>query len=118
MLSWFRKIDRAETISEVLAITRDYLATWSPEALARLPAACRPRPMRDEHDLEKLHESLVEEYRSNRAEGEDLLALQQLTSFMVRASVRVAQVKGDAGGGGGEPPADPASRHGAARDDD
>lgn len=92
MLSWFRQIDGARSVSEVLSIARDYIATWTPEELARLPAECRPGRIRDETDLEQLHSVLVEEYRRNRLPTEDLAALQRLTSFMVRSSVRLAQL--------------------------
>ncbi len=117
MLSWFRQIDSAKTIGEVLSIARDYIATWTPEELARLPQPCRPGRMRDEADLEHLHGILVEEYRHNRSAGEDLAALQRLTSFVVRASVRVAQLHSDAPGtGGGDDLPRPHKRSGAPRE--
>ena len=95
MLSWFRQIDDAKTLGEVVAVARDYFATWRPEELGRLPEACRPGRIRDERDLEDLHAALVEEYRTDRLEGEARNALQRLTSFMVRAAVRIAQLRGD-----------------------
>ena len=76
---------------EVVAVTRDYLATWTPKDLAKLPRECRPGRVKSPGDIEQLHSSLVEEYRQNRLAGEELSALQRLTSFIVRASVRLAQ---------------------------
>jgi hypothetical protein len=38
---WLRRIDVALSNDDVLKIARDYLATWPPEELARLPEDCR-----------------------------------------------------------------------------
>lgn len=97
---WSRQIDAATSASEVIAIARDYLATWTPKELAKLPRECRPGRVKSPGDLEQLHASLVEEYRQSRLAGDELSALQRLTSFVVRASVRLAQF--DDGKQGGE----------------
>ena len=96
MLSWFHQLDRAASASEVINVCREYLATWHPEELALLPSACRPGRIKDRADVEALHSCLVEEYRSNRLAGEPLSALQRMTSFVVRASVRLAQLHSEA----------------------
>ena len=101
MVSWYRLLESARNSLEVVAVTRDYLATWTPDEIGRLPAAVRPGRLRDENDLEQLHSRLVEEYRQTRASGAALETLQKLTSFMVRASIRVAELSGDAKGAGG-----------------
>lgn len=113
MLSWFRQIDRARSAAEVLAIARDYIATWTPEELARLPAECRPGRIRDETDLEELHSVLVDEYRRSRLGIDELAALQRLTSFMVRSSVRLAQLSH---GDSEDPPPGAPSRHARSRE--
>ena len=93
MLSWFQKIDAAQSPIEVVAITRDYLASWTPEELSRLPEPCRPGRVKDEQDIDHLHVRLVEEYGRNRLEGDALSALQRITGFIVRASVRIAHLQ-------------------------
>jgi len=110
MISWFRQIDDAKSSLEVVAITRDYLATWTPSEIARLPERCRPGRLRDETDVENLHGMLVEEYRTSRATGDDLKALQELTSILVRASIRIAELAEDGAKGtaSGSPPDGPA----------
>ena len=90
--SWFTQLDRATTIPQVVAVVRDYFATWTPAELARLPVQCRPPRVRDEEDIATLHATLVEEYRTSRSSGEDLDALQRLTSFVVRTSIRLAEL--------------------------
>jgi len=95
MTTWHGQIDTAKNVAEVVATARDFVATWSPEELARLPAHCRPGRIRDESDVAELHACLVDEYRVTRASGPDLTMLQVLTSFMASASVRIAELGGD-----------------------
>jgi len=96
MLSWFHQLDRAASVPEVINVCREYLATWHPEELALLPAECRPGRIKNHADVEALHSCLVEEYRSNRLTGERYSTLQRMTSFVVRASVRLAQLQAEA----------------------
>jgi len=107
--SWYTQLDRAKSANDVVNVARDFIATWSPEDLALLPESCRPGRLRDEEDIEALHATLVEAYRESRATGRELDALQRLTSFVVRASIRVSEVSGNASGGtgGSFPSADP-----------
>jgi hypothetical protein len=95
MSTWHRQIDDAASVAEVVSIARDFLATWTPQELARLPAECRPGKIRDESDIAELHARLAEEYRTTRASGDELTTLQLITSFMVRTSVRIAELGGD-----------------------
>jgi hypothetical protein len=104
MISWYRQVDNAKSSLEVVAISRDYFATWSPEELARLPEGCRPGRIRDEEDVEALHGKLVDEYRNTRASGDELSALQQITSFLVRASIRIAELRDGAPKAGSSAP--------------
>jgi len=94
MVTWYRLLDNARNSLEVVAIARDYLATWTPEEIARLPAVARPGKLRDERDMEDLHSILVEQYRSTVATGPALDALQRLTTFMVRAMIRISELSG------------------------
>jgi hypothetical protein len=93
LASWSNQIDTAESVGEVVSITRDYLATWMPDELARLPQACRPGRIKGEDDITQLHECLVDEYRQNRLGSEDFSVLQRMTSFVVRATVRIANLQ-------------------------
>ena len=118
MSSWFQQIDAAKHPFEVVTIARDYLATWTPDELARLPVQCRPGRIKDEQDIDQLHVRLVEEYGRSRLSGEALAALQRITGFIVRASVRIAQLQGEDGPGGHDDEAPrPAGRGSAAARD-
>jgi hypothetical protein len=95
MSTWHRQLDDAKSVAEVVSISRDFLATLTPRELARLPESCRPGKIRDESDIAELHGRLAEEYRTTRASGDELTTLQLITSLMVRASVRIAELGGD-----------------------
>lgn len=101
MTHWFAQIDRARSVTEVVSMARDFLATWRPEELAMLPPHCRPGKLRDDQDIESLHGALVEAYRVSRATGPELEALQRMTSFIVRASIRIADLGSDSSSNGG-----------------
>lgn len=92
----FHQLDRAASIGDVVAITRDYLARWAPEEIACLPRTVRPGRIRDEVDIADLHARLVEEYRTTRLSGDELAALQRLTGFMVQAALRIGKLQGEA----------------------
>lgn len=94
MASWYQQLDNAGDASEVVAIARDYLATWTPEEIARLPDACRPGRIRAAADLIYLHECAVDAFRNMRESGEALKALQLLTGFLVRANLKLVQLAG------------------------
>jgi hypothetical protein len=92
MVTWYRLLDNAKHPLEVVAVARDYLATWTPEEIARLPVSVRPGKLRDERDIEELHSTLVDQYRNTAATGLALDALQRLTTFMVRAVIRISEL--------------------------
>ena len=94
--SWFRQLDQATSVAEVVAITRDYFAMWSPEEIVQLPKPCHPARFRDATDLETLHRCAVEAFRKTRAAGPELELLKKLTGFIGRACVRIAQLNGEA----------------------
>ena len=94
MTSWIGQIENAHSTADVVAIVRDYIALWSPEEIAALPADVRPGRLRDEADIADLHDRLVEAYRTTRASGDALATLQRLTGFMARASIRIAELGG------------------------
>ena len=87
-------------------MARDFMATLTPAELATLPEECRPARLRDEEDIEALHSCLVEEYRVSRATGAELQTLQRLTSFVVRTSIRLAELGKPSSDAPGEGPGD------------
>lgn len=106
MLSWYRRLDNAKSANEVLRIAQEYLASWDPQRLAKLPAGTQPGALQKPADIEALRTRIVDEYRGSTLSGEPLKALTELTSFVVRASVRLAEFAGDEPpkGGGDDAP--------------
>jgi hypothetical protein len=95
MTSWFHQLEAAKSLTDVVSITRDFMATLTPEDLARIPPSCRPGRIHGDADIEELHANAVQEYRDTRASGDELTLLQQMTTFLMRACVRMAQIRGD-----------------------
>ena len=93
MLVWYHQIDNAKSELEVVAIARDYFSIWGPREISLLPESIRPGRLRDEQDVEILHGKLIDEYRATLASGEELDALQRMTSFVVRAAIRIAELR-------------------------
>ena len=93
MRVWYHQVDNAKSAIEVVAVARDYLAGWGPHEISLLPEGVRPGRMRDEQDVEFLHGKLIDEYRRTLASGDELDALQRMTSFMVRAALRIAELR-------------------------
>lgn len=94
MIAWYHLIDNATSSPEVISAARDYIASWTPREIALLSERCRPGKLRDAYDIELLHDCVIEEYRNSHASGEELSRLQELTSFLVQAMQRIAELAG------------------------
>jgi hypothetical protein len=117
MASWFQQMDNARDPAEVVTIVRDYIATWTPQEIAKLPVEVRPQRVRSAEDIDELHACAVDAYRTTRASGDELTALQVMTGMLVRASVRLAQLRTVADGEMPEvSPGSPPMRQGRGRD--
>jgi hypothetical protein len=112
MVTWYRLLESAKSPFEVVMVARDYLATWAPEEISSLPPNVRPGKLVDEGDIEELHSALVEAFRDSKASGTALAALQRLTSFMVRATIRISELS--EAGSTGEPAGDSKAPRSAA----
>jgi len=117
MPSWIRQLDDARSAAQVVAITRDYFAMWTPEEIAQLPEGCRPPHFRDAIDIEELHRTAAGEYRKARSGRGDLTQLQQLTGMTARASMRLAQLRAQGGDAppGSRPPMQPRKKREESR---
>jgi hypothetical protein len=116
MIFWYHQLDNATSTLAVVGVVRDYLASWSPAEIGKLSESVRPGKIRDEQDVEILHTKLVEEYRSSRATGDELDALQRFTSLMVRASIRLAELRDDSSRDGSASPSSGPMKSLAPRD--
>lgn len=83
----------APTEEDVIRLTREYVATWSPEQIAQLPAECRPGRIRDGEDIGQWAYELAQAHCSLRfADDEDRLVA-SLLAFTAEAVARIAEVR-------------------------
>ena len=90
---WHRYLAAARTEEEIITLTRDFVATWSPNEISRLPLDCRPGRIRDADDLSRWAFELTNEHCTNRASDEDEALLVKMMSFVAEAATRMAEVK-------------------------
>ena len=82
----------AQSAEAVVALTQDYLASFSPEHLGRLPPDCRPLHIKYEDDIEFWAHHLSQRYRADNAEPVDGELLHQLLDHFLNALIRLAEL--------------------------
>ena len=86
---WHSRVDGVETVEEVVKLTRDYVATLTPEQLALLPERCRPLRVKAEDDLEYWTFKLSAVHADERAQP---AMLHDLFMHFLHASLRITQI--------------------------
>ena len=81
-----------ESAEQVVALTRDYLASFSPEYLGRLPADCRPTRIKYEDDIEYWAHQLAQRYSGKHEERVDGDLLHELRDYFLHALIRLAEL--------------------------
>ena len=90
---WHRQIEASGNVDAILGITRDYLATFGPEHLARLPEDCRPGRIKGEDDIAYWSCKLAHFNHREPASRIDAQLLQEMLSYFLHAWVRVSQIR-------------------------
>ena len=88
-ISWKERLQDAATAEQVLALTQDFLTTWSASDLASLPLAHRQIRVVEPDDIAFYAFELVREQCLN---GDGNKELQQMAAFFGVASGRLAQL--------------------------
>lgn len=88
--NWLGLILASSSEDEVAATARDYLATWSPEEISRLPRDCRPWRIRDGDDVAILAFQLARAHCFQASDDDGLL--EKMMVFFTHAATRVAQL--------------------------
>ncbi len=89
---WKALLDDAESEREVVSLTRDFLATWTPEEIHALPAECRPGHIRGGDDVTYW---AFEYARIHCATPDDpvlAIPILKLRTFFSHAAARLSQV--------------------------
>ena len=85
-VSWADRLDAARNEFEVLEVARDFLATFSPYDLARLPEAYRPGRLVDANDINEYAFMLLKQPPEDGAAR----GIYRLRRFFTQASVRLS----------------------------
>ena len=89
LAKWRTRLDSADSMSAVIWIVKDFVASWAPGELAALPIDCRPGRMNDADDVTFLAYRLVREQLQARGEQREL---HSMAHFFSLASTRLASL--------------------------
>lgn len=93
MISWQRDLESASTPTELVQLTRRFLASLSPREMAELPADCRPARLETGADLRQWSRRLTDAYWAMRSTAADVTVIQEIWSFFLRASIQLARIE-------------------------
>lgn len=88
---WHSTLEIVESVSEVVELTRDYLATLRPEDFAHLPKSCRTLRVKAEDDIEYWTLKLSQRHTALDREV-DLDRTQDIFNHLLHASLRISQI--------------------------
>jgi len=94
MTNWHDRIEDTEDQDDLLALARDYLASWSPQALAMIPSQARPTQVKGTDDLAYWHQRLVDCYCTGAAKGLESELVRNMLQFFAFALQRAAELRG------------------------
>lgn len=90
---WRSYLGAACNEADIVKLTRDYVATWIPEDISRLPDECRPGRVRDGDDISTWAYQLARAHCSLAFDDEQDALLMRMLAFISEAAMRVAEVK-------------------------
>jgi hypothetical protein len=91
--TWHLQLENTGDVDQILAVTRDYLATFGPEHLARLPADCRPGRIKGEDDIAYWSCKLAQWHQRDPLVRVDAELLQEMLNYFLHAWVRLTQLQ-------------------------
>lgn len=88
--TWEGRLQLAPDVAEVLSITREFLAAFTPEELDALPMGCQP-PLKlvDVDDINSYAFDLMKHKCGDADDGE---LVQQLSAYFSNASTRISKL--------------------------
>ena len=90
--TWHAQLESAPNPDAILSVTRDYLATFGPEHLARLPAECRPGRIKGEDDIAYWSCRLAQYNHATDGGPVDGELMQEILNYFLHAWVRISQI--------------------------
>jgi hypothetical protein len=89
---WLYLLNTAESEMQVVGVARDFVATWSPLEISRLPASSRPGRLADEGDVSDLAYRLTRAHLTYTGSVTDWLLLERMMNFFVQANTRIGEL--------------------------
>jgi hypothetical protein len=94
VVGWQNAIREVTSCKELSSLTNDFLASWTPQEICRLPLACRPRRMRGVEDIHYWRALIEDSYCSGAALGDEHQAYIAMLAFFSSASRRALELTG------------------------
>lgn len=92
---WHGAMETVETVDEIVALMREYLATLAPEQYLKLPDACRALRVKAEDDIEYWTLRLSRRHAFH-GPGVDAEFTQEIFDHFLHATLRMARLHRDA----------------------
>ena len=89
---WLYLLNTSESDTQAVAVARDFVATWSPLEISRLPASCRPGRLADANDVSDLAYRLTNAHLRYTGSVTDWLLLERMMNFFVQANARIGEL--------------------------
>ena len=88
--NWRDLIARSDSEEAIVQVTREYLASWNPEELSRIPEACRPGRIRDGEDITRWAFELASVHCSGAHDASGEPVVVKMLVFLTEAAQRLA----------------------------
>ena len=89
---WMYAVEAATSEREVVVSARDYLATWTPQMISRLPEDCRPGRITSGEDISEFAFRLSQAQLSDDRCIPDRLLLERMAAFFSHAAAQIARI--------------------------
>ena len=92
MFDWMSKIRTVRSDEELVALCREYLASWYHGDLAQIAEECRPTRVRDVDDIAYWNERLAEGFCERAVHAEKPDRHREMLAFFMEAARRAAEL--------------------------
>lgn len=95
MTTWIHALERAASRKAVTDLVNEYLATWTPAEISRLPESCRPGRMHGVEDILHWDVILAEAYCAGAVHGPDNETYGRILAFISAAAERARAIEAE-----------------------
>ena len=88
--TWQDRLDAAADEHEVIGITRDFIASFDPYEIEKLPVHCRPGKFFDANDVTQFAFTMVRNECGDPSEA--AVPIHKLAAFFSAASIRLSRI--------------------------